>query len=987
MPVLAVTFTASAALDGVVRGICGGVSYTGSINTSYYSSTGNTKLTALSVIGSKTQIRRWQRVLEKETKPVQILTGQWSDGEVLESSNGENIGKNQVLGLKLVGGMHSWIAQIDKENWHLLATVDTSATDVSEDEPVYALIEDETAAQALVRRLRETRQVPLLDEWADPLYQAMLAEDHIQLWNTLLKSPEGMTITASSQVVTELISQMLQRGVISVPAGVDAPSVDLDTLHQMDSYLLTFGKAFGQKILDTTPALHDPGTAAIDRGLLRRPFQAQADGIEAITKTWASGQKTVWGIGEQGVGKTLIGLAAAYESLGGKPGRILVHAPTHLVAKWCRESRNTLPGVVVREIRSWRQAKGLVEELKHEPTSVEVWVLGRDMSKLGWTQRPAARRAPERLRREGAFWVCPDCGKPLCRVFADKNRHPEYFPKDAFDKPGALNAKCPACDAWLWEADREGVRRISPSWYWNKYLRPGTFDVLLADEIHEEKGDSEQGRSVGMLHRLSKRALMLTGTLLGGKASDLHYHMARTNASQMQRFGIEYSNPTPFVQTYGTSESRQRRNTQTNKTSVSVSEKPGVHPQLYLDFLIGNAIFIDLADLAAGLPPYTEEVVEVELDPLQAQMIEDVIGGIKTHAQTAIKGGRRAALGGYMQASLAYPDWVWANKPIIDSAGTVLAQTQIQWDPDQMLPKEANIVATCLREVYSGRRCAIYVNYTNKYDMSERLREQLEAVGLRVAVLKASVPPEAREKWIADKTKQGTQVLICHPKLVATGLDLTGESNYPTIIWAQTDWSLFTLRQASRRSWRIGQTMPVKVIYMSYANTMQSVCLQVLAEKLLAAEAIEGRFSIEGLQALSSGTNPMLRLANALVYGLSDLPDLGQAWKQSRVDASQLVLEAAQAAVVPETPVAEALADIIVEAPSVVEQVTLATAAVAAQPKASPAISAEQMIAEALAAASSPAVQSTPTTLKDMARRRMRRALDPNQLTLWEQSA
>ena len=54
--------------------------------------------------------------------------------------------------------------------------------------------------------------------------------------------------------------------------------------------------------------------------------------------------------------------------------------------------------------------------------------------------------------------------------------------------------------------------------------------------------------------------------------------------------------------------------------------------------------------------------------------------------------------------------------------------------------------------------------------------------------------------------------MICHPRLVQTGLDLI---DFPTLIWYETDYSVYVMRQASRRSWRIGQTRPVKVVFMS----------------------------------------------------------------------------------------------------------------------------------------------------------------------------
>ena len=40
------------------------------------------------------------------------------------------------------------------------------------------------------------------------------------------------------------------------------------------------------------------------------------------------------------------------------------------------------------------------------------------------------------------------------------------------------------------------------------------------------------------------------------------------------------------------------------------------------------------------------------------------------------------------------------------------------------------------------------------------------------------------------------------------------------------------MRQASRRSWRIGQTEPVQVVFMAYRNTLQADALKLVAQKL-----------------------------------------------------------------------------------------------------------------------------------------------------------
>jgi len=40
-----------------------------------------------------------------------------------------------------------------------------------------------------------------------------------------------------------------------------------------------------------------------------------------------------------------------------------------------------------------------------------------------------------------------------------------------------------------------------------------------------------------------------------------------------------------------------------------------------------------------------------------------------------------------------------------------------------------------------------------------------------VAVLRPSVPTLKRELWYEKQLKEGVEVVICHPKLVETGLD------------------------------------------------------------------------------------------------------------------------------------------------------------------------------------------------------------------------
>ena len=50
-----------------------------------------------------------------------------------------------------------------------------------------------------------------------------------------------------------------------------------------------------------------------------------------------------------------------------------------------------------------------------------------------------------------------------------------------------------------------------------------------------------------------------------------------------------------------------------------------------------------------------------------------------------------------------------------------------------------------------------------------------------------------------------------------------------------------TMRQASRRSWRIGLSRPVKVVLMAYRNNLQADALKLVAKKPQPSLAVEGR--------------------------------------------------------------------------------------------------------------------------------------------------
>ncbi|MEQ9509378.1 MAG: helicase-related protein, partial [Alloalcanivorax xenomutans] len=192
-----------------------------------------------------------------------------------------------------------------------------------------------------------------------------------------------------------------------------------------------------------------------------------------------------------------------------------------------------------------------------------------------------------------------------------------------------------------------------------------------------------------------------------------------------------------------------------------------------------------------------------------------------------------------------------------------LAFVPAQFSDTDVMPKEAELVEICREAKAEGRNTLVYTVYTGHRDTTARLKGILERDGFKVAVLRASVDAARREDWIADQLERGTDVLITNPELVKTGLDLLA---FPTIVFMHSGYNVYSLQQAARRSWRIGQTLPVRVIYLGYARTSQMTCLGLMAKKITVAQSTSGDVPESGLDVLNQdGDSVEVALAKQLV--------------------------------------------------------------------------------------------------------------------------
>ena len=247
--------------------------------------------------------------------------------------------------------------------------------------------------------------------------------------------------------------------------------------------------------------------------------------------------------------------------------------------------------------------------------------------------------------------------------------------------------------------------------------------------------------------------------------------------------------------------------------------------------------------------------------PHQAEAYRELSNILSAELKRAIVLRDFSLLGVVLNCLLRWPDSCFRPEKVLHPRSRILITfTGSQFDEDEPSPKESALVDLCRTQKQQGRRVLIYTTYTGRHDLAARYKQRLTEAGLKAAVLRASVSPEKREDWIADQVDRGVDGLICNPELVKTGLDLY---DFPELAFMQTGFSVYTLQQASRRSWRIGQTEPVNVNILGYQETAQVDCLRLMAQKIAVSQSTSGEMPDTGLDFWNQGDQESVEVALA----------------------------------------------------------------------------------------------------------------------------
>lgn len=520
-------------------------------------------------------------------------------------------------------------------------------------------------------------------------------------------------------------------------------------------------------------------------------------------------------------------------------------------------------------------------------------------------------------------------------------------------------SKTRVCHTPLFEYTTD--RRYSLAEYLNKHA-VGFFKLLIADEVHEYKAATSD-RSIAF-HQLAvacrHHVLTLTGTFFGGKSTTIFWLLYRLNRAIRDAF--RFKDEMKWIGKFGILESTSRRKVGDNEQAQDgfftgnrryagrgeAHEVPGISPAI-IQNLLHNTTFVNLKDLNVQLPEYREEVVTVHMQEEQELDYKRMEYSLRELARQQPR-----FLSVWLQWSLGRPNSAFREEEVVlhlknlppnllaDAAREIFTQadedlkkgdttltkfaTQLAKaaqlaeealskrgkvvDTDiplmklpaikGLLPKEQWLIDYCKTEIQQRRRVIIYMRQTGTRDIQEHVETLLRNHGINAITLTGNINARRREEWIEKHSQY--DVLICNPRLVQTGLDLV---SFATIIFYEIEYSLYTLWQALRRVWRLGQTKPVKALFVVYQDSLEAKALALMGKKMRAAQLLYGD-EVGGAIVEDETDDLLSELAKSVLDGakLDDLKSLfSETAKVSHSPVGSLVEPSAPLLPVPAKPV------------------------------------------------------------------------------------
>lgn len=427
----------------------------------------------------------------------------------------------------------------------------------------------------------------------------------------------------------------------------------------------------------------------------------------------------------------------------------------------------------------------------------------------------------QRLRRERVS-QCPHCGS----VVIQEKKGVSAPASQSWLEGGKRT--CAVCQSPLWRETRdrgaqpkpgEKYPPKNPRYRLDEYLKrlyPDRVFLLIWDEVHEaQHSDTGNGEAFSRMAGIAKKVLAMTGTPFNGRSSSIFNLEYALNPRVRERYpwgGAKRLSPKAHgsrgyqdviiesANQRGRAESRwvadmgvreqvveERPSydrdtgayTGTSTYERPYEEAPGISPLLVAEVL-DHAIFFSLGDLGKALPQYEEIALPVELDADVYAEYDRTRARLKDYLIQRRWEGDATFRGAYLQWSMG---WVNApfrpyevihnlKHPITGEKQPYTVASIPSYGDDRIFAKEQALIDLVKAELAANRPCVIYFRQTATRDIQPRLESLLRqhVPEARTFILKNTVDAERREAVIEREIAKGTNVVLCNPELVKTGL-------------------------------------------------------------------------------------------------------------------------------------------------------------------------------------------------------------------------
>lgn len=450
-----------------------------------------------------------------------------------------------------------------------------------------------------------------------------------------------------------------------------------------------------------------------------------------------------------------------------------------------------------------------------------------------------------------------------------------------------------------------GIGRFLAKYAHKKYGK--RLHTLVVDEAHEYAHDSARGETVLTLAMKARKVLLMTGSPFGGKASSVFRMEYMIDRDRMVRAGYTFDSEGQrrWAMAMGVYSKVVRREHVTrvagrvvmsDKDMENVRERPGATPML-MRWQLEHQLTLTIEEIGAYLPEYRKQYREIPLPEAMRKVLSDAEQRISDYNEAC---ARRRLPGlpitSQIVAFLTWLSYPFAEYPIEarhtrqdpitfeEVEAVELVHTMPALPASYITPKEMALLERIKANMEQGYGTGVYVRMTGagksgQKDVLGRLEALIkEHIPLaKVATLRAEkVARPKREAWLAERSD--CDVLLCNPVTVRTGLDLYRFNELIALEW---DYSLYTMIQASRRAWRIGQTKPCVFEVWAYEDTVEIAATSIMDAKWTAADFLAGRsFDVN---AMAIDKNLIEALADAYERGAIQIKEdlfLGKQVKQ-----------------------------------------------------------------------------------------------------------